>query len=153
MTSIVNQALGELEERLAANDLDVIFTNKADTVFVMADGQLLWRVIENLLVNVSKYALPGSRVYMDIVEKAGMIVLEVKNMSKEQLNISAEELMERFKRGDESRNTEGSGLGLSIAKDLTKLMSGWFDITIDGDLFKASVALNKAEAPEPEMTV
>lgn len=119
----------------------------------MADGQLLWRVIENLLVNVSKYALPGSRVYMDIVEKAGMIVLEVKNMSKEQLNISAEELMERFKRGDESRNTEGSGLGLSIAKDLTKLMSGWFDITIDGDLFKASVALNKAEAPEPEMTV
>ncbi|MEY8296633.1 HAMP domain-containing sensor histidine kinase [Emergencia timonensis] len=153
MTSIVNQALGELEERLAANDLDVIFTNKADTVFVMADGQLLWRVIENLLVNVSKYALPGSRVYMDIVEKAGMIVLEVKNMSKEQLNISAEELMERFKRGDESRNTEGSGLGLSIAKDLTKLMCGWFDITIDGDLFKASVALNKAEAPEPEMTV
>lgn len=148
MTSIVNQALGELGERLAASDLDVIFTNKADTVFVMADGQLLWRVIENLLVNVSKYALPGSRVYMDIVEKAGMIVLEVKNMSKEQLNISADELMERFKRGDESRNTEGSGLGLSIAKDLTKLMGGWFDITIDGDLFKASVALEKAEAPE-----
>lgn len=148
MTSIVNQALGELEERLSANNLDVIFTNKADTVFVMADGQLLWRVIENLLVNVSKYALPGSRVYMDIVEKAGMIVLEVKNMSKEQLNISADELMERFKRGDESRNTEGSGLGLSIAKDLTKLMGGWFEITIDGDLFKASVALNKAQRPE-----
>ncbi len=148
MTSIVNQALGELEERLAANDLDVIFTNKADTVFVMADGQLLWRVIENLLVNVSKYALPGSRVYMDIIEKAGMIVLEVKNMSKEQLNISADELMERFKRGDESRNTEGSGLGLSIAKDLTKLMGGWFEITIDGDLFKASVALDKAQNVE-----
>ena len=109
-----------------------------------ADGQLLWRVIENLLTNVSKYALPGSRVYMDIVEEDGMICLDVKNISKEQLNISADELMERFKRGDESRNTEGSGLGLSIAKDLTGLMNGQFSIVIDGDLFKARVALKKA---------
>lgn len=146
MTSIVNQALAELEERLLASDLEVIFTNKADDVYVMADGQLLWRVIENLLVNVSKYALPGSRVYMDILEKGNnMLVLEIKNMSKDQLNISADELMERFKRGDESRNTEGSGLGLSIAKDLTHLMNGDFQISIDGDLFKASVALRRAE--------
>lgn len=145
MTSIVNQALAELEERLAANQLEVIFTNKADDVYVRADGQLLWRVIENLLVNVSKYALPGSRVYMDILERGGnMIVLEIKNMSRDQLNITAEELMERFKRGDESRNTEGSGLGLSIAKDLTRLMDGDFQISIDGDLFKASVALQRA---------
>lgn len=146
MTSIVNQALAELEERLEASQLEIIFTNKADDVYVMADGQLLWRVIENLLVNVSKYALPGSRVYMDILERGGnMIVLEIKNMSKDQLNISADELMERFKRGDESRNTEGSGLGLSIAKDLTNLMEGSFQISIDGDLFKASVALRRAE--------
>lgn len=146
MTSIVNQALAELEERLASSNLEIIFTNKTDDVFVMADGQLLWRVIENLLVNVSKYALPGSRVYMDILERGGnMIVLEIKNMSKEQLNISADELMERFKRGDESRNTEGSGLGLSIAKDLTNLMNGSFEISIDGDLFKASVALRRAK--------
>ena len=146
MTSIVNQALAELEERLAANRLEIIFTNKADDVYVRADGQLLWRVIENLLVNVSKYALPGSRVYMDILERGGnMIVLEIKNMSKDQLNITADELMERFKRGDESRNTEGSGLGLSIAKDLTRLMNGDFTISIDGDLFKASVALQRAE--------
>lgn len=83
---------------------------------------------------------------MDILERGGnMIVLEIKNMSKEQLNISADELMERFKRGDESRNTEGSGLGLSIAKDLTNLMNGSFEISIDGDLFKASVALRRAK--------
>lgn len=144
MTSIVNQAMAEMEERLAANDLDVIFTNKAEAVYVMADGQLLWRVIENLLTNVSKYALPGSRVYMDILEDEEMIYLEVKNMSKDQLNISADELMERFKRGDESRNTEGSGLGLAIARDLANLMNGRFRITIDGDLFKAQVALQKA---------
>ena len=147
----------------------------------MADGQLLWRVLENLLGNVSKYALPGSRVYLDIrrvsrkrssaagtaanvgdfaaagttsadsscaaqAEKAanGFVLLEVKNISEEQLNISAEELMERFKRGDASRNTEGSGLGLAIARDLTKLMDGVFEITVDGDLFKASVLLKQA---------
>lgn len=148
---------------------------------VMADGQLLWRVLENLLGNVSKYALPGSRVYLDIrrvsrkrssaagtadntgdfaaagttsadsscaaqAEKAanGFVLLQVKNISEEQLNISADELMERFKRGDESRNTEGSGLGLAIARDLTKLMGGVFEITVDGDLFKASVLLKQA---------
>ena len=148
---------------------------------VMADGQLLWRVLENLLGNVSKYALPGSRVYLDIrrvsrkrssaagtadntgdfaaagttsadsscaaqAEKAanGFVLLQVKNISEEQLNISAEELMERFKRGDASRNTEGSGLGLAIARDLTKLMDGVFEITVDGDLFKASVLLKQA---------
>lgn len=135
---------------------------------VMADGQLLWRVIENLLGNVSKYALPGSRVYLDISSvnrKAGsaagtaasagcstsagtaangFVLLEVKNISRDRLNISADELMERFKRGDESRNTEGSGLGLAIARDLTKLMDGVFEITVDGDLFKASVLLKQA---------
>ena len=160
---------------------------------VMADGQLLWRVLENLLGNVSKYALPGSRVYLDIrrvsrkrssaagttasagiqgtsqnaaAGRAGMaasvgcstsagtasagaaangfVLLEVKNISRDRLNISADELMERFKRGDESRNTEGSGLGLAIARDLTKLMGGVFEITVDGDLFKASVLLKQA---------
>lgn len=140
---------------------------------VMADGQLLWRVLENLLGNVSKYALPGSRVYLDIRRVSrkrssaagttasagcstsagtasagaaanGFVLLEVKNISRDRLNISADELMERFKRGDESRNTEGSGLGLAIARDLTKLMDGVFEITVDGDLFKASVLLKQA---------
>ena len=118
---------------------------------VRADGQLLWRVIENLLSNVSKYAEDSSRVYINLSEPAsnpvsgkGRVLLEVKNISRESLNIPADELMERFKRGDESRNTEGSGLGLAIAKDLTHLMGGVFEITIDGDLFKASVMLDKA---------
>lgn len=145
MTSIVNQAMAEVEERMAENDLQVIFTNKAEAIYVEADGQLLWRVMENLLVNVSKYALAHSRVYLDIVEREDSILLEIKNMSKDQLNISADELMERFKRGDESRNTEGSGLGLAIAKDLTGLMGGEFTIGIDGDLFKAGVSLKKAK--------
>lgn len=153
MTSIVSQALAELEERLNANNLEVIFTNKADSVYVVADGQLLWRVIENLLVNVCKYALCGSRVYMDILTRDDKVVLEIKNMSRDRLNISADELMERFTRGDESRNTEGSGLGLSIAKDLTKLMNGAFSISIDGDLFKASVALKSAEGGPKEKAV
>ena len=144
MISIANQALAELEENLAQNNIDVVFTPKLESAYVMADGQLLWRVIENLLTNVSKYALPGSRAYVDISQQADKIRLEVKNMSRDQLNISADELMERFKRGDESRNTEGSGLGLAIARDLTNLMNGSFDILIDGDLFKATVELNIA---------
>lgn len=101
--------------------------------------------------NVSKYALEGSRVYINLSDVsinrqtgADRVLLEVKNMSKDALNIPAEELMERFKRGDESRNTEGSGLGLAIAKDLTVLMGGIFEITVDGDLFKASVMLDKS---------
>ena len=109
----------------------------------MADGQLLWRVVENLLGNVTKYALENSRVYVNISRREG-ILLEIKNISKDELNISEAELMERFTRGDEARNTEGSGLGLAIAKDLTGLMDGTFKITIDGDLFKASVLLREA---------
>lgn len=189
--SLVSQSLGEMNERLMAQKLDIIVENHCaqgpDAAGmqdaeggvlsagprVMADGQLLWRVIENLLSNVSKYALPGSRVYLDISSvnrKAGsaagttasagcstaagtasagaaangFVLLEVKNISRDRLNISADELMERFKRGDESRNTEGSGLGLAIARDLTKLMDGVFEITVDGDLFKASVLLKQA---------
>ena len=114
-------------------------------VRVNADGQLLWRVIENLLGNVSKYALEGSRVYVNISSpEDSKVLLEIKNISGEQLNISADELMERFTRGDASRNTEGSGLGLAIAKDLTKLMNGEFMLTVDGDLFKVGVLLERA---------
>ncbi|MDD6043983.1 MAG: HAMP domain-containing sensor histidine kinase [Eubacteriaceae bacterium] len=147
MVSMVNQALAETEERFTSRGLSVIFTNKADSAYVKADGQLLWRVMENLFVNAGKYALANSRVYIDIVEKGDCLTLEVKNMSEAQLNISADELMERFKRGDESRNTEGSGLGLAIAKDLTELMDGKLELKIDGDLFKACVTLSKGEAP------
>lgn len=144
MESILNQALAELEENLSANDLQVIISNTAEHTNVMADGRLLWRVIENLLTNVSKYALTGSRVYCNLSDAGQFVRLEVKNISRDPLNIDASELMERFKRGDESRNTEGSGLGLAIARDLTTLMGGRFDIRIDGDLFKAVVDLEKA---------
>ena len=145
ISTIVNQALAEMEDRLAEHELNVIVKNDLENPMVRADGQLLWRVIENLLSNVSKYAQTGSRVYVNLSDPGkGHALLEVKNISQDPLNIPADELMERFKRGDESRNTEGSGLGLAIAKDLTHLMGGVFEITIDGDLFKASVMLDKA---------
>ena len=145
MISIVNQALAEVGEKLDAAGLQILFDRKPEKAEVMADGQLLWRVIENLLTNAAKYAMPSSRVYIDIFEEEeGRVRLEIKNVSREPLNISADELTERFTRGDRSRNTEGSGLGLSIAKDLTGLMGGEFKIYIDGDLFKAAVILERA---------
>ena len=146
--ALVSQSLGEMDQKLSARGLSVIVKNELEAeggVRVKADGQLLWRVIENLLGNVSKYALEGSRVYVNISSpEDSKVLLEIKNISGEQLNISAEELMERFTRGDASRNTEGSGLGLAIAKDLTKLMNGEFKLTVDGDLFKAGVLLERA---------
>ncbi len=148
ISSLITQSLAEMEERLEAKKLQVQVKNEAEGVKVKADGQLMWRVIENLLGNVSKYALEGSRVYINVNEQkigeGSMVRLDVKNISSDELNISADELMERFKRGDESRNTEGSGLGLAIAKDLVKMMNGIFEVTIDGDLFKATVMLEEA---------
>ncbi len=150
LASLLTQSLVEMEGKLSSKNLDIQVKNNCEDAHVMADGQLMWRVLENLLGNISKYALEGSRVYinMEDIHAKGegtkdMILMEVKNISKDPLNISADELMERFKRGDESRNTEGSGLGLAIAKDLVKLMHGVFEITIDGDLFKATVMLEK----------
>ena len=146
--ALVSQSLGEMGQKLSARGLSVIVKNELEAeggVRVKADGQLLWCVIENLLGNVSKYALEGSRVYVNISSpEDSKVLLEIKNISGEQLNISADELMERFTRGDASRNTEGSGLGLAIAKDLTKLMNGEFKLTVDGDLFKAGVLLERA---------
>ncbi|MDD4583522.1 MAG: HAMP domain-containing sensor histidine kinase [Eubacteriales bacterium] len=149
MLALINQGLGEMTSRIESSGLDFKITANNDKYLVRADGQLLWRVVENLLTNVLKYALEGSRVYIDLYEqgssngKGPMVVLEIKNISKAPLNIDADELMERFKCGDESRTTEGSGLGLAIAKDLIKLQDGWFEIKIDGDLFKAVVLLSK----------
>ena len=110
-------------------------------LLVYADGKLLWRVIENLLSNVFKYALPNSRVYIDAFSTTDSVKIVIKNISAYELNINEEELMERFKRGDASRHSEGSGLGLSIAKSLTELQGGSFHIEIDGDLFKAIIEL------------
>ena len=148
--SLINQGLGEMNQGIAESGLEMKIKAELEKYYVWADGQLLWRVVENLLGNVLKYAQENTRVYINITEqgahdKPGMIILEIKNISRQALNIEADELMERFKRGDESRTTEGSGLGLAIAKDLTKLQGGWLDIKIDGDLFKAVVMLEKAE--------
>lgn len=111
---------------------------------VQADGRLLWRVFDNLLGNVVKYGLPGTRLYGSILV-ADQAVITFRNISREPLNISEDELMERFVRGDSSRHTEGSGLGLSIAKSLTESMGGRFSLKVDGDLFKAEIQLPLVE--------
>lgn len=145
LVSLVTQGIGELDDRVQESNLEFKINTKTEKIYVMADGKLLWRAIENLFSNVFKYALENSRVYIDILEKEENILLIVKNISAYELNISPDELMERFKRGDESRNSPGSGLGLSIAKSLIELQNGVFDIEIDGDLFKVILKLNKAE--------
>ena len=146
VAALIDQSLAEMGDRLAKKKLRIKKNIRTDNTMVRADGKLLYRVFENLLSNISKYALDKSRVYIDVTEPSvysDKLLVEVKNISKAELNISPEELMERFTRGDSSRNTEGSGLGLAIAKDLTTLMGGAFEISIDGDMFKASVLLNR----------
>ena len=106
---------------------------------MMADGRLAWRAMSNLLSNAVKYALPGTRLYVDLSRAGENVVISMKNISREELNVSADELMERFVRGDTSRNTEGSGLGLNIAKSLMELQKGQLQLLVDGDLFKATL--------------
>ena len=106
---------------------------------MMADGRLVWRVMSNLLGNAVKYALPGTRIYIDLLEMDGKVIISMKNISREELNVNADELMERFVRGDASRNTEGSGLGLNIAQSLMELQKGQLQILVDGDLFKVTM--------------
>ena len=139
--ALVCQAAGEFSEKFENTELELKNSVQDNVWFVQADGRLAWRVIENLFANVTKYAQPNSRVYVDAEQKGQMIEIVVKNVSAYELNISAEELMERFTRGDKSRNTEGSGLGLNIAKSLAELQGGNFFVEIDGDLFKAILQL------------
>ena len=147
MAQLFRQALGEFEERFTHAGLAVVPSFPMNELWIMADGRYLWRVIDNLLSNCNKYALPGTRIYADVFSERGRAVLSIKNVSRQQLNIPAEQLMERFVRGDESRSTEGSGLGLSIARSLTELQGGQFWIEIDGDLFKAVVSFPAAPPP------
>ena len=133
----LGQTTGEYEERLAAKQLTLCLTPAEGTPIISADGRLLWRVFENLFSNIQKYAQPGTRVYLTCQATDEQVTITFRNISAEPLNISADELMERFVRGDASRNTEGSGLGLSIARSLTQLQHGTFALAVDGDLFKA----------------
>ena len=141
---IIEQSLAEYGRRMEQGNLSVIVKIPEEPPQAMADGRLLWRVLDNLFNNVVKYALPGTRVYITSELDGGYAVISVKNISRDPLNISAEELMERFVRGDSSRHTEGSGLGLNIAQSLVNLMHGKFSLSVDGDLFKAEIRLPSA---------
>ena len=141
MCQLVDQALGEYEEKLEARKLTVVPSLPEGETYVYADGRHLWRVIDNLLGNCAKYAMEGTRIYLELVRGKGQVTLSIKNISRDPLNVPPERLMERFVRGDESRTTEGSGLGLSIARSLTELQGGTFELAVDGDLFKATVTM------------
>ena len=141
VNEIIHQAIGDYDEKLAAGKLEVIVNTYEGNLMALADGRLLWRVLDNLLGNVCKYAMAGTRVYVDLSARDGKVFLSMKNISRDPLNVSADELMERFVRGDASRHTEGSGLGLNIARSLMDLMGGGFELYVDGDLFKAELSL------------
>ena len=144
MSQLIDQATAEWEEKLSDRRLTLVTTLPEGETWVYADGRHLWRVIDNLLSNCAKYAMEGTRIYLDLERGKGQVALSVKNISRDPLNVPAERLMERFVRGEESRSTEGSGLGLSIARSLTELQGGSFDLAVDGDLFKAIVTLPQA---------
>lgn len=137
---LLMQTSGEFVERFEARGLQLVENFPQNPQYVDADGRRLWRIIENLFRNVEKYAMPHTRVYLDLINDGDRVAFSLKNISENPLNISPEELTERFTRGDESRSTEGSGLGLSIAKDLTEIQQGIFEIYLDGDLFKVTVS-------------
>ena len=147
---LVDQALGEYVERLEERGLAVVRTIPSQPVRVWADGRRLWRVLDNLLSNCAKYALEGTRVYVEIQSDGEWGYLWMKNISRDELNVPVETLMERFVRGDRSRTTEGSGLGLSIAQSMTELQGGKLSIEIDGDLFKVRLALPLAPKGEEQ---
>lgn len=137
---LLEQIGGEYLERLNSNHLELIMRKPEESIRIMADGQRIYRIFDNLLNNICKYAMPNTRVYLLLEKQGEKAVISFKNISATELDISANDLMERFVRGDKSRNTEGSGLGLSIAESLTKLQNGEFQIQIDGDLFKIVIA-------------
>ena len=140
----INQALGEFADKLDRAQLIPVFRQPDTPIYMQADGRLAWRVMSNLLSNAVKYALPGTRVYIDLMELEGKVIISMKNISREELNVSADELLERFVRGDTARNTEGSGLGLNIAQSLMEIQKGQLQLLVDGDLFKVTLVFPSA---------
>ncbi len=143
VNELIKQVSGEFEDKFKAHNLQEIISLPEKDVFINADSRYMYRVLENMYSNIAKYAMEGTRVYTDILEKDNKILIQLKNVSKQKLNISVDELMQRFVRGEASRNTEGSGLGLSIARSLTELQQGQFNIYLDGDLFKVTIEFEK----------
>lgn len=139
IVELIKQAVGEFEDKFQKRKLEIIIDSSQHEINIMADSRYMYRIIENLFSNISKYALESSRVYIDIKYIQEYVSIEIKNISKDKLNISEEQLMQRFVRGDKSRTTEGSGLGISIAQELTKLQGGEFKLKLDGDLFKVEL--------------
>ena len=143
LNQLLRQSIGENEEKLTNSKLDLKVNLLKEPVYINCDGKRMYRVFENLLINISKYSLENTRVYIDMKVDEDKIYLSFKNISAYELNFEADEIIERFRRGDLSRNTEGSGLGLAIARDLVELQGGEFDIQIDGDLFKVNLQFKK----------
>jgi len=141
VSELMRQAVGEYGERLAAAGIEPVLTLPPGELYALADGGLTWRVLDNLFSNACKYAQEGTRFYIGAEERDGFAVMSFKNVSRERLNIPADELLERFVRGDAARGGEGSGLGLHIARSLTEVQGGRFSLSVDGDLFKVEVAL------------
>ena len=139
LTILMQQVLGEYAERLEGAGLTSVVSCPEEPVMILADGRHMWRILDNLMNNICKYAQQGTRVYLSLEKDKGNALMTFRNISREELNISAEELTERFTRGDSSRNTEGNGLGLAIADSLTKLQGGQMKLTLDGDLFKVQL--------------
>ncbi len=144
LSVLMQQTLGEYLERMQEAELTPVVSNPKEAVVIMADGRHMWRVFDNLLNNICKYAQPGTRVYLEVRREEDKAQAIFRNISREPLNISASELTERFTRGDRSRSTEGNGLGLAIAESLVKLQGGQMELTVDGDLFKATLSFTAA---------
>ncbi|WP_338559567.1 sensor histidine kinase [Paraclostridium sordellii] len=145
LNQLLRQSIGENEEKISKSNLDLKVNLPKEQIYINCDGKRMYRVFENLLINISKYSLHNTRVYIDMKLEEEKVYISFKNISAYELNFEADEIIERFKRGDLARNTEGSGLGLAIARDLVELQGGDFDIQIDGDLFKVNVVFNKID--------
>ena len=143
---LLQQAAGEYEERMESLGLHQVLELPEQEILIMADGRRMWRIFDNLMNNICKYAMPGTRVYIRLEQRDDTCVMSFANVSRDPLNVDEEELMERFVRGDRARNAEGSGLGLSIARSLAELQKGRLEIQIDGDLFKAVLTFPVAKA-------
>ena len=143
LASLLQQSIAEQQEALDKQNLDLRVSIASQPIMVQVDGQKMWRVMDNLLLNISKYSMPGTRVYVALQESFGEAILTFKNVSQYELGDDTAELTERFKRGDQSRHTEGSGLGLAIAQSIVSLHGGQFELDLDGDLFKVTIRIPK----------